>query len=210
MHDVELTQSQSQALALAGILQATYLVDCVARSGQADTAVFNATTHSLFEFDPADAEAVYSGRQNVQLGLRILRELLGGQRRAEYQSVLRYAVGVLHLQKQLAKNSEMQRVIGDRLAHTEKKLEHFTQDANEIASSLAGIYQDTISHFKYRVQVTGSAQQLRSSANGDKIRALLLAAVRSAVLFRQVGGSRWQLLLGRKRLLRATDSLLAP
>lgn len=204
---MELSRTQSQALALAGLLQATYLVDCVARSGQVDTATFNATTHSLFAFEPADAEAVYGGRQNLRLGLDILANLLGGQRRAEYQNALRYAVGVLHLQRQFAANAEMQRVVRDRLAHAEKKLEHFTQETSEISSSLAGIYQDTISKLKYRIQVSGSMQQLQNPANADKIRALLLAAIRSAHLYRQLGGSRWQLVLGRKKLLAAATSL---
>jgi high frequency lysogenization protein len=205
---MELSRTQSQALALAGVLQATYLVDCVARSGQAEAAVFNATLHSLFTFEAEDAEAVYGGRQNVRLGLDILANLLGGQRRPEYQNALKYSVGVLHLQRQFAANAPMQKVIHDRLVHAEKKLEHFTQEVGEIATSIAGIYQDTISTLKYRIQVSGSMQQLQNPANADKIRALLLAALRSAHLYRQLGGSRWQLLLGRKKLLAATKLLM--
>lgn len=202
-----LTRRQNQALALAGIVQATYLVDRVARTGQADPAAFNAILHSLFAFDPDSPESVYGGTYNLQLGLRVLGDLLDGRRRDEHQQCLRYALGVLHLQKRLAEQPAMQATIRSRLQHAEKKLEHFTQDINEIASSIAAIYQDTISHFKYRIQVTGSHQQLQNPANGDRIRALLLAAIRSAVLWRQLGGNRWQLLLGRAKLLAAVKSL---
>jgi high frequency lysogenization protein len=203
-----LDRTQQQVLALAGIVQSAYLVDRIARTGQVDAAVFNATLHSLFRFDAESTEAVYGGRHNVQLGLRVLRDLLSGQRRDEYRACVRYALGALHLQRRLSGRAEMQQAIRNRLQHTEKKLEHFTQDINEISSSIAAIYQDTISHFKYRIQVTGSHQQLQSPVNADRIRALLLAAIRSAVLWRQLGGTRWQLLLGRARLLRAMRSLM--
>lgn len=203
-------RDRHQAMAMAGIIQAAYLVDQIARTGQAEPAAFNATLHSLFSFDPDSPEAVYGGLHNLQLGLGVLRDLLGSNRseRADFSNILRYTLGLLHLQSKLSRQSEMQAIIRSRLQHTEKKLEHFSNHINEIASSLSAIYQDTLSTFKFRIQVTGSYQQLQNPGNADRIRALLLAGVRSAFLWRQVGGNRWQLILGRNRLLRATEALL--
>lgn len=203
-----LSRTQNRALALAGILQATWLVDRLARTGQADTAAFNATMHSLFEFDPDSPEAVFGGAHHLQLGLRLLRDILGGGSNPEYRPCIRYALGALHLQKQLARRPDMQATVRARLQHTAKKLDHFTSDINDISSSIAAIYQDTISHFRYRVQVTGSLQQLQDARNADRIRALLLAAIRAAVLWRQIGGRRWQLLLHRRALADAAKQLL--
>lgn len=203
-----MTALESQTLALAGVLQATYLVDQIARTGQADSAAVNGVLHSLFVFDSDQPATIYGGVQNLQLGLRVLRDILAGHRREDYRGCIRYAFGIIHLQKQLARAPEMQTTIRSRLQHTEKKLEHFTQDINEISSSLAAIYQDTISHFKYRLQITGSLQQLQNPANADRIRALLLAAIRSAWLWRRLGGSRWRLLLAHKRLQRTADALI--
>jgi high frequency lysogenization protein len=202
------TQIEAQTLALAGILQATYLVDQIARTGQADSAAMNSILHSLFVFDSDDPADVYAGAHNLQLGLRALRDVLSGYNRDNYQGVVRYALGALILQKLLAKRADAQSTIRNRLQHAEKKLEFFTQDIHQITSSLASIYQDTISRFKYRIQVTGSLQQLQNPANADKIRALLLAAVRSAWLWRRVGGRRWQLILNRNALRRCADSLI--
>jgi high frequency lysogenization protein len=203
-----MTQTEQQVVALAGILQATYLVDQIARTGTADSASTNGILHSLFVFNTDEPQAVYGGLHNVQLGLRILRELLAGQRRDEYRGCIRYGLGILHLEKLLAADAKMQGTIRNRLQHTEKNLEHFSQDINRIASNIAAIYQDTISHMKYRIQITGSLQQLQNNHNADRIRALLLAAIRSAWLWRRVGGSRWQFLFGRGRLLKATESLI--
>lgn len=207
-HDQDMTRTEQQVIALAGILQATYLVDQIARAGTADSASTNGILHSLFVFNTDEPQAVYGGLHNVQLGLRILRDLLAGQRRDEYRGCIRYGLGILHLEKLLAGDSKMQGTIRNRLQHTEKNLEHFSQDINRIASNIAAIYQDTISHMKYRIQITGSLQQLQNNHNADRIRALLLAAIRSAWLWRRVGGSRWQLLFSRGRLLKTTEALI--
>ncbi|MET0377743.1 MAG: high frequency lysogenization protein HflD [Spongiibacteraceae bacterium] len=199
---------QNRTLALAGVVQAAYLVDRLARTGQCDTAAFNATIHSLFEFDPDTPEAVFGGAHHLQLGLRILREILSGAAGEEYRPSIRYALGALHLQKKLERRKDMQATIHTRLQHAAKKLDHFTSDINDISSSVASIYQDTISHFRYRVQVTGSLQQLQNTNNADRIRALLLAAIRSAVLWRQIGGRRWQLMVHRKAIAQAAQELL--
>lgn len=202
------TRVRHRALALAGVIQATYLVDRLARTGQVDSAAFNATIHSLFELDPATPEAVYGGTQHLQVGLRALRDILSGATAQEYRPCIRYTLGALHLQKKLGARPDMQTTIRNRLQHTAKNLDHFSQDINDISGSVAAIYQDTISHFRYRVQVTGNIQQLQAAHNADRIRALLLAAIRSAMLWRQLGGHRWQLLLQRKALLQATQELL--
>lgn len=44
-------------------------------------------------------------------------------------------------------------------------------------------------------------RHLQDSRNADKVRALLLAGIRSAMLWRQLGGRRWQLLFSRRKLL---------
>jgi len=208
MTNNDTTQNEHRALALAGILQAAYLVDRIARTGAADSASINVILHSLFVFDTDEPTIVYGGIHNLQLGLGVLRDLLAGQQRDEYRGCIRYGLGILHLQKILANDAPMQTTIRNRLQHTEKKLEHFSQDINQISSSIAAIYQDTISNMKYRIQITGSLQQLQNSHNADRIRALLLAAVRSAWLWRRLGGNRWQLLVGRGKLLKATNTLL--
>ena len=49
--------------------------------------------------------------------------------------------------------------------------------------------------------IHGDPLHLRNPDNQNRLRALLLAAVRSARLWRQVGGSRWQLLFRNRPIL---------
>jgi high frequency lysogenization protein len=91
-------------------------------------------------------------------------------------------------------------VVRSRLQHTQFKSEYFANHIQEVCHSISGIYQDTISSFKFRIKVTGSVQQLQNADNADLIRALLLAGIRSAWLWRQLGGRRWKLIWQRRKV----------
>jgi high frequency lysogenization protein len=75
-------------------------------------------------------------------------------------------------------------------------------------SSIASIYSDLISPLGARIQVAGDPSILKIEANQHKVRALLLAGVRSAVLWRQVGGKRRNILFARSKLLDCAKQLL--
>lgn len=204
-----LTTSQTQAIALAGIIQSAYLVDEIARTGTADERSFTPLLQSLFEFNPEHPAAIYGGVQGVNLGLKLLQTALGGDNNYNLRPSLSYAIPLIHLQGQLSKSPDMLNTLSNRLQHIQYKTDHFTNDINEIYKSVAAVYQDTISTFKTRIKVNGNAVHLQNSANADKIRTLLLAGIRASVLWRQVGGKRWQLFFARKRLLAAAKQLLA-
>ena len=73
---------------------------------------------------------------------------------------------------------------------------------------LAALYVATLSRLKPRVMVTGNPQMLQQDAIVERVRTCLLAAVRSAVLWRQVGGRQWQLLVHRKQCAMLARGLL--
>lgn len=79
----------------------------------------------------------------------------------------------------------------------------------DVLASLGSLYADTISHLKPRVMVQGNPHYLGQAGVVAEIRALLLAAVRSAVLWRQLGGSYWDFLFSRKAMIEAVDRQLA-
>lgn len=201
-------QSTAQVIALAGILQSAYLVEQIATAGSAPAESINPSINSLFQFNAQTPAAVYGGVHGIQLGLRLLSEILSDSTTAQYRVTIRYALAILYLQKKLSANADMLSIVRSRLDHTALKSTHFTNNINEVSSSIAAIYQDTISTFKYRIQITGSMQQLQNPINANNIRALLLAGIRASVLWRQSGGHRWHLFFSRKRLLKTTNNTL--
>ena len=194
-------------LALAGIAQATRLVEQVAKTGYVQAEAYKCSIESLLDLNPTSTLAVYGGdEQNLRLGLETLRDMLKGQHK--HQDAIRYAMGVLHLQKDLANNKEMLTILGNRLTQAGQQAEHFSSTHENVIGNLGNLYTDTISTFRFRIQVMGEQMYLSQPRIAHQIRALLLAAIRSATLWRQVGGNRWQLLLQRKAIANTVDELL--
>lgn len=207
MSGPQLDSLQQQALALAGVAQAARLVDQVSKTGSYPIEFLEPSIHSLFVFDPENAADIYGGVAGVKLGLHNLSNLLANQKAEENREVVRYVFGLLYLERRFASDRDMMTIVRNRLEHTSFRAEHFASNVNSLCHSISGIYQDTLSKQKFRIRVTGSAQHLQNDKNADIIRALLLAGVRAAFLWRQLGGRRWKLLWQRKRLLHASQNL---
>jgi len=133
--------------------------------------------------------------------------MLGNRQGPEHRDVTRYVFSLLYLERKFAGSQEMMSVVRSRLEHASFRAEHFATHVNDVCHSVSGIYQDTLSKLKFRIKVTGSAQHLQEEHNADIIRALLLAGIRSAFLWRQLGGRRWKLVLQRRRLLQTAQQL---
>ncbi|MCV5888715.1 DUF489 family protein, partial [Escherichia coli] len=82
-----------------------------------------------------------------------------------------------------------------------RQSEHFELLDDQMISNLASIYLDVVSPIGPRIQVTGTPSVLQQTASQHKVRALLLSGIRSAVLWRQVGGKRRHLIFGRKKMV---------
>lgn len=207
MNESTLTPLEQQTIALAGVAQAARLVDQISRTGSYPMEFLESSIHSLFEFDPGSIEEVYGGRAGVKLGLHNLSSLLASRQSQENREIVRYVFSLLYLERRFAADKEMMAVVRSRLEHASFRAEHFANHVNDLCHSVSGIYQDTLSQLKFRIKVSGSAQHLQNQQNADIIRALLLAGIRSAFLWRQLGGRRWKLLIQRKRLLQASQNL---
>jgi high frequency lysogenization protein len=73
---------------------------------------------------------------------------------------------------------------------------------------MADLYRQSISNISPRIIVKGKPLFLQNPDTQNRIRALLLAGIRSAVLWRQLGGTRLQLLFSRKSIVSDAEELL--
>ena len=183
------------ALALAGVCQSVLLISQLAQKGEVDDQdAFQTTIHSLLITQPEDTLAVFGGDvQHLKVGLNTLIEQLT---QLNDKNLLNYWGSLLALENKLNKQPEIK-----QLSY------HNNQFDDEMFSIMANIYVDTISPLGKRIHIIGSAYHLQQQNVQDKIRACLLAGIRSAVLWRQVGGSKWQLLFHRKKLVQAARQL---
>ena len=200
--------TEDQALALAGVFQATRLVQDIAHKGRCDDNDMAVCLESLFQTNPTSVEAVYGNAANLQTGLRFVRDLLFKDAAVIKSDSLRYGLALLHLERKLAKRNDMLSLIGSKLEATAKQREHFELLHENIIASVADIYLQSISTFGTRIHVVGERSHVENKANTARIRACLFAGIRSAMLWSQTGGSRWQLVWSRKKLGQAADRLL--
>jgi high frequency lysogenization protein len=207
MSEHTLSSLEQQTLALAGVAQAARLVDQISRTGSYPLEFLESSIHSLFEFEADSIDKIYGGMAGVKLGLHNLSSLMASKQSQENREIARYVFSLLYLERRFAADPEMMSVVRSRLEHASFRAEHFASHVNDLCHGISGIYQDTLSQLKFRIKVNGSAQHLQNPQNADIIRALLLAGIRSAFLWRQLGGRRWKLVLQRKRLLQTSQNL---
>jgi high frequency lysogenization protein len=200
---------RDRALALAGIFQCCELVRQIAWHGHAETEDFATCIDSIFTQDAPDTPSVYGGAAGVRSGLKLLQGELAGPGPGRNLELTRYAVAILHLERRLMRRPETLDQLAAGIERAQAQREFFDPMHENVIAGLADTYQETISSIGPRIIVHGEQSHLGNPDNAARIRALLLAAIRSAVLWSQSGGSRWRLLLGRKGLLRETQALLA-
>lgn len=193
-----------QCLALSGVAQAAYMVKQLAHHGMVGQDKLNTLVRSLFITNPGTTEDVYGSVSRLNLGMQVLQELLRKEEGSlNSPDVMRYILSMLHLERKMSTHPSMLTTIGeslDTMPHVD--LDDPDLANHELVRRLAKLYQNTLSTLPFRIQVTGEVKILKNEDTADRIRAVLLAGIRSAVLWQQSEGRRWHLLIGRKKLER--------
>lgn len=197
-----------RVLAFAGIVQACRCVQQIATTGMVETNALTASIQSVLIVDADDCEDIFNAGDKLHTGLKYSIELFSNAGNMERNEVMRMVISVIQLERTLSKNPAALNDISAGIEKATEQSEHFSLLHANVLASLAGVYSDTLSVLKPKIMVNGEEMHLTNPINTNKIRSLLLAAVRAAVLWRQSGGSRWQLLFYRKRYLRESKILL--
>lgn len=199
---------KERTMALAGIFQATELVRQAANHGTWSGFAADTCLDSLLAIDADTVEEIYGSVNGLRLGAETLVSILQGERR--YMESLGYAVSIMQLENNFRRKSGMQSDIGSELQSIttiDDGLElHEIKDLQ--AEKIAELYTRTISTLSPRIVVNGRPQFLQVERTVNWIRTLLFAGLRSAVLWRQMGGGRFSLMFGRKKMLEQAQTLL--
>lgn len=188
-----------QTIALAGIAQAAALVQQLATTGKADADAMEASIGSVLKIDADSVTSVYGGIGGVKFGLEQLSRQLTGYRIANPEQA-RYSASLVYLERQLANHQDLIDKIRAGIEKAQSQRDQFGLLHENVLANLADLYHSTISTLQPRIMVNGEQDFLSRPDIVNKIRAILLAGIRSAMLWRQCGGSRWKFLFYRKKI----------
>jgi len=198
-------RNTNEVLALAALYQAIAQVRGVAEKGQWDGDAARTCLDGLLQPYDGDVAAAYGGVERLESGLRLLHMQLVAPQDMDQT---RYVIMAVHLERKLIKQPAMLKILGDGLVQSRRQQEYFGGINENVIGGLADLYAQTVSELKPRIMVQGHRQWLDDPRNANRIRALLLSAIRAATLWRSAGGSRIRLIFGRNRLTRLTKQLL--
>ncbi|MCV2883957.1 high frequency lysogenization protein HflD [Aestuariibacter sp. AA17] len=202
------SQEQEKVVALAGVCQAAALVQHIARTGGAEDQDFEASINSIIVTDPDNTVSVFGGISGIQLGLKTLISQLDNSQNNKNAEITRYIASILGLERKLSGNRNVMNELGERINQIKRQTQHLDLFDHQMINNLASVYGDVISPAGPKIQVAGNPAHLKQMANQHKVRALLLAGVRAAVLWRQLGGKRRHILFTRRKILSTAQALL--
>ncbi len=192
---------QDRTLALAGVFQAATLAQQLARRGYADEVPMQASVRSILITDAVNTLSVFGGLEGILFGLNAIQEKMASPGKPVDFEVARYVLDLCRLQGKLARDNAMVETISNRIADIQKEFGSQEEISNQAYAALAQLYRETISTMKPKIIVQGEHGHLANPQIVDKVRTCLLAGVRAAYLWGQLGGHRWQLVFGRKTYL---------
>ena len=200
---------QSRTLALAGVFRAAALANILANEGTISEESLEISVKSIFETDPDDVVEVFGNTTNLSIGFETLLYQLGKDSKNRNIDIARYVVSMLFLERRLMKNPQMLETLSTGVDLATRQSEHFSTAHENVIANLADLYSRTISELGPRIMVNGEQHFLTSTAISNKIRTVLLAGIRSAVLWQQLGGRRWHIIFQRNKYIQESKKQLS-
>lgn len=201
--------TQDQTLALAGIFQSAILIEQLAYKGEINQAAFDCCIDSLFTFDAENTLDIFGDVFGLSRGLQALTNHLGGRGQASGKNLAYYIMSMMKLSANLLRDKPLAEKLQSKLQIIHQQNSDFEMNRTTLINNIGGLYQDTISLMQPRIIVRGEQNYLSNTDNAAKVRSLLLAGIRAAVLWHQLGGSKWKLLFSRKKYLENAKRLLS-
>lgn len=204
-----MSKLRDRSIALAAVFQAVQGVTALARDGQADPLILRTAVRSILTRDADDAMDFFGGPAGLGPGIDLLKRILTERIPDEDAALTRYVVGVLHIAKKLRKRPDLMNTLSEGIERAERSVSHFGEEHDNVFASLAETYSETAGQIHPRIMVSGNDSHLQNPRVVNQVRSLLLAAMRAAVLWYQSGGSRWNLIFGRRALADQAHHLAA-
>lgn len=210
---------ENETLALAALFQACMQIQRVAKTGYIDAQATAPVIRALIITNPKTCDDIYN-KGSLLMGYRQILSSFGtptNQRTEEAIEITALAFKLITLENNIENSSvHFEKLSSDidmargRILFLKDNYENASADEivdKDIIKEFASIYQSIISPNFPKLIIYGEESYLRVEENQTMIRALLLAAIRAIVLWRQVGGRRRYLIFRRKAIIECARSV---
>ncbi|MCB1619385.1 MAG: high frequency lysogenization protein HflD [Thiothrix sp.] len=207
------SNTQNRTLALAALFQCVEGVNQLASKGRVEPELLESCINSILQ-DADTLAGLYGGVDALRTGLQTLLYQLGGNTltpdgRPKNMETTRYSINILYLENKLHQNPDTFSRLMTGIGAAQAQLEFFEPTHPNMIARLAELYTDTISKVGPRIIIKGEQTHLSNPDTAARIRVLLLAGIRAALLWRQAGGNRWRLFFARGAMQDEARRLLA-
>lgn len=212
-----MTDIADETLALAALFQCCTQIQRVARTGYVDPHAAAAVIRGLIITNPQSCTDIYAPNQ-LLVGFRQVAASFSsqaGSKSAETIEITKNVFKIIGLTLTIMRNDAVFNKLGDDIdaARTAvlARYPDYEQGRPEIVLSqdclhdFSELYQSLVSPNFPRLMIYGEEAYLSRVENQEMIRTLLLAAIRAAVLWRQLGGRRRFLFFRRKAIVRCAQ-----
>lgn len=195
---------KNRTLALASLLQSATLVEQLASTGTCDNQSNTASLNSIMT-NSTNVKDVFSSPQELSIGLNSLKVAFG-KKTKRMQNVIFYSLALINLEKKLMKNQTLLSQLSGEIDAIKQQNFFEISHANSLAR-LGEVYKSTLGELSPRIMVSGEQIYLTNQHTANHIRALLLAGIRAASLWKSQGGRTWQLLFNKKKTLKLVNAM---
>jgi high frequency lysogenization protein len=195
-------------IALAGLCQAAALVKQVARSNELDSQALMTSLNSITITTSDNTEQVFGDVNHLALGYQTILSQLSHQSTNKDVEITRYIANLLSIERKLSSSEKTMSMLGERISNIQRQQLHLDITDGQMLRNLASIYTDVVSPTARKIQVAGDPDILKRPDSQHRVRAILLAGVRAAVLWRQLGGKRRHILFSRQQILESAQQTL--
>ena len=224
-----LSQRQNRVLALAGVFQATQLTHMTAMTGQQSIGesgnfYFEQLIKASLNIRPStncchQTLDFFNQLADISLGLKTLEgsiiQPFSNTPKSRIPKIsaaklpMTYAMALLQLEKKVYQNPAYVDIIEKSQQKILKQLSFFDNNYlhPSILANLAQTYVDTAGQINPRILVRGNAEAFKDSQHTNRIRASLFTGLQMAHLWRQLGGSSWNMVFRKRTLLKDIQDL---
>tara|TARA_B100000676_G_C17928795_1_gene759661 strand:+ start:57 stop:665 length:609 start_codon:yes stop_codon:yes gene_type:complete len=189
---------KNETISLGAIYQACNEIKKIAWQGEININVIEPLINSVYQITSENIDDIYISTKRLNTGLDFLRRQLVGDAFSRDAEVTRYFEAIGILIKNMNKEEDIFNTLRKQLAEQTMPVQE--DNLGDHALFLSNLYLSTVSKVEPRIIVNGDNKYLTDKKNAAMIRTLLLCAIRSYILWKQSGGSKFRIFIFKKKI----------